>query len=213
MEEEITRLIHLIQAILEMTTLDSGRAVTTWEPVSLFYIIENIVTRYQSRAEASGLTLVVKPAPPDLPVVKGDQARLSQALEEIVENAIIFTPAGGQVTVETGTAEDEGSLWVTIIVRDTGPGIPPEEQDKVFDRFFRGSLAESGHTPGTGLGLSIADEIAVDRFLNGNIGFLDIPRLLDDMMARHDRIEEPTIEDIWAVDSLTREAAQKWGTS
>ncbi|MDY7077241.1 MAG: PAS domain S-box protein [Chloroflexota bacterium] len=159
MEEEITRLIHLIQDILEMTTLDSGQAVTTWEPISLFYVIENIVTRYQSRAEASGLTLVVKPAPPDLPVVKGDQARLSQALEEIVENAIIFTPAGGQVTVETGTAEDEGSLWVTIIVRDTGPGIPPEEQDKVFDRFFRGSLAESGHVPGTGLGLSIADEI------------------------------------------------------
>ncbi len=158
-EEETARLIHLIQDILEMAALDSGQAVTAWEPVSLSTVIGNAVTRYQSRAEASGLTLVAKPLPPDLPVAKGDQARLTQALEEIVENAIIFTPAGGRVTMEVETAEDEGRLWVTIAVRDTGPGISPEEQEQVFDRFFRGSLAEPGHVPGTGLGLSIVQEI------------------------------------------------------
>ncbi len=158
-EEETAHLIHLIQDTLEMTVLDSGQAVTAWEPVSLSTVIGDIVTRYQGRAEASGLTLVAKPIPPDLPAVKGDQARLSRALREIVENAIIFTPTGGRVTMDAGTVEDEGRLWVTIVVRDTGPGISPEEQERVFDRFYRGSLAESGHVPGTGLGLSIAQEI------------------------------------------------------
>ena len=63
------------------------------------------------------------------------------------------------MTVETGTTEAQGRRWVTVTVHDTGPGISPEEQERVFDRFFRGSLAESGHVPGTGMGLSIAQKI------------------------------------------------------
>jgi len=159
MEEATARLIHLIKDILEMTVLDSGQAVTIRRPVSLSTVIGDIVTRYRAQAKVSGLTLVALPIPPDLPAMKGDQDRLIQALGEIVENAIVFTPAGGQVTVKAGTVEDEGRLWVTVGVRDTGPGISPEEQEKVFDRFFRGSLAELGLVPGTGLGLSIAQEI------------------------------------------------------
>jgi len=105
------------------------------------------------------------PLPPDLPVVKGDQARLEQALDEVVENAIVFTSglahsvSGGRVTIQVEAVEGEGATWVTVAVQDTGPGIPPEEQEKVFDRFFRGGLAESGHVPGVGLGLSIVQEI------------------------------------------------------
>ncbi|MBU0705381.1 MAG: PAS domain S-box protein, partial [Chloroflexi bacterium] len=158
-DDEIARLIHLIQDILAMTVLDSGEAVSVWEPISLSTVIEDTVARYQSRAEASSLTLVARPFPPDLRLVNGDQARLTQALGEIVENAIIFTPGGGQVTIETKTAVDEDLLWVVIAVQDTGPGISPEEQEHVFDCFFRGVLAESGHVPGTGLGLSIAEEM------------------------------------------------------
>ena len=158
-EGETTRLIHLIQDILEMTVLDSGKAVSVWEPISLSTVIEETVARYHSQAEASNLTLVAMPLPPDLQLVNGDQARLTQALGEIVENAIIFTPDGGQVTIETKTTVNEDLLWVVIAVQDTGPGISPEEQEHVFDRFFRGVLAESGHVPGTGLGLSIAEEV------------------------------------------------------
>jgi signal transduction histidine kinase len=103
--------------------------------------------------------LAALPVPRDLLPVRGDNARLTQALGELVENAVLFTPAGGRVTIEVKTVEDQGYQWVAICVCDTGPGIPPEEQDLVFDRFFRGSLAESGHVPGTGLGLSIVQEI------------------------------------------------------
>ena len=157
--EQVERLEHLIQDILEMTELDSGQAMKAWEPVSLPTVISDTVIRYQSQAEAAGLALIAMPVPPDLPAVKGDQSRLAQALGELVENAVIFTPTGGRVIIEAGAVEEEGQRWVTVAVRDTGPGISPEEQERVFDRFYRGSLAESGHVPGTGLGLSFVEEI------------------------------------------------------
>jgi signal transduction histidine kinase len=77
-----------------------------------------------------------------------------------VQNAIVFTPRGGRVALSIAVVEDADRRWVTVAVQDTGPGIPPEEQERVFDRFFRGSLAEPGHIRGTGLGLSIAQTIA-----------------------------------------------------
>jgi two-component system cell cycle sensor histidine kinase/response regulator CckA len=159
MESEITRLIHLIQDILTITQLDSGQATSSWELVFLPTLIENCVNRFQSQAEASGLNLVAAHPPPDLPMVKGSPIWLNQALEEIVDNALIFTPSGGRVTIETKVAQDQDRMWATITVQDTGPGISSIEQENVFDRFFRGELAESGHVPGTGLGLSIAQEI------------------------------------------------------
>jgi len=166
--DQADRLAALIKDVLEMTSLVSGQAVMAWELVSLPTIIRDVVTLYQSQAEASGLTLAAMPVPPDLPTVKGDQARLTQALGELVENAVIFTPAGGQVTVKVRAVEKEGYWWVTIAVSDTGPGISLEERQRIFDRFYRGSLAESGHVPGTGLGLSIVQEIV--RAHDGCIG-------------------------------------------
>jgi PAS domain S-box-containing protein len=158
-EDEIAWLTQLIQDTLEMTAIDSGKTVTAWEPISLSTMLQNTITRYQNRAETSGLNLMAMRLPPDIPTVRGDQARLTQAVAKLVENAITFTPSGRQVVLEAGTAEEKGRTWLTLAVRDTGPGISLEEQEKVFDRFFRGELAESGHTPGTGLGLSIAQEI------------------------------------------------------
>jgi len=161
LEEQAERLGHLVQDFLEITTLDSGQTVTAWKPILLSTMIQDVLTRYQSQSAAACLTLEALPLPPDLPVVRGDQARLTQALNELVENAIVFTSgqAGGRVRLEVETVEDEEQLWVTIAVRDTGPGISAEEQAQIFDRFYRGSLAESGHVPGTGLGLSMAQEI------------------------------------------------------
>jgi PAS domain S-box-containing protein len=159
MGESTDRLIHLIEDILHMTALDSGRAVSVWQPVSLEAVVGIIVDRYRRRAEEVGVALVTLPAPVDLPAVEGDHGRLVQALGEVVENAVTFTPPGGRVTVGTGIIVRDGRRWVTIAVQDTGPGLLPEEQERVFDRFFRGRLTESGNIPGTGLGLSIAYEI------------------------------------------------------
>lgn len=171
--EQVGVLEHLVQDSLEMTLLDSGRSVTTWEPLRLPEMIQDAVTHFQGQALAADLILNAGPIPDKLPVVQGDQTRLNRALAEVVENAIIFTSMRNRdetptlakdresrrVSIETGTIDDGEQIWVAIVVRDTGPGILPKEQERVFDRFFRGNLAESGHIAGAGLGLSIAQAI------------------------------------------------------
>ncbi|MBN1315814.1 MAG: PAS domain S-box protein [Anaerolineales bacterium] len=159
LSQQAGRLEDLIQDILEIVALDSGRGASVWKPVRLALIIDDIIEEYQYSAEISGLSLEAEPIPDDLPLVKGDQNRLSQALGELVENAITFTPAGGKVSVSTSVMEKNGRRLVSISVHDDGPGIAREEQEHIFDRFYRGSLAESGQVPGTGLGLSIVKEI------------------------------------------------------
>jgi PAS domain S-box-containing protein len=159
LEDQALRLSGLVQDILEMTAVDSGQAVRTWEQIPLSTLVQDTVNHFQERARAAGTTLKAEPLPPDLPAIYGDQRRLGQALGEVVENAVLFTPAGGTITISTSTAEASDRSWVTIAVKDTGPGISAEEQEFVFDRFFRGKLTESGHTPGSGLGLSLAQEI------------------------------------------------------
>jgi PAS domain S-box-containing protein len=163
LDEQVDRLAQLVQDILEMTALDSGPAGISSQPISFSTIIQDAISHFQDRARAAGLNLISRPIPPDLPATMGDQARLGQALGKLVENAVTFVPMqdrdGGQVTIEVGTAEADGQSWITIAVQDTGPGISAEEQERIFDRFFRGRLAESGHVPGTGLGLSMVQEI------------------------------------------------------
>ncbi|MBN2394663.1 MAG: PAS domain S-box protein [Anaerolineae bacterium] len=159
LERQSARLEHLIEDILEIASLDSGQGVTTWKPVHFALIVTDTAMGYQNRASARNVTLTADPGPGDLPEVNGDPSRLQQALKELVENALIFTPPGGDVHIALATVEDNARQWVTLAVRDTGPGISPDEKPKLFNRFFRGVLAESGHVPGTGLGLSIVDEI------------------------------------------------------
>jgi len=159
LERQSARLEHLIEDILAMVSLDSGQGVTTWEPLPLPIIISDTATCYWNQAETHNVTLTVDPIPDTLPEVKGDSFRLEQALKELVENALIFTPSGGEVHIGLAAVEAHGRRWVTLAVQDTGPGILPDEKPRLFNRFFRGALAESGHVPGTGLGLSIADEI------------------------------------------------------
>ena len=156
MQTGIDWLIHLVKDTLEILVLDSGKGVKDWAPVSLIDIVAEVLKRYQDQAQAAGLTLTAAPIPP-LPAVQGDEERLVQALSELVENAVAFTAAGGHVNVTT-TVEEEA--WVAIAVQDTGPGITPEELPRLFERFYRGRLADSGHTTGVGLGLSIAQKIA-----------------------------------------------------
>jgi two-component system sensor histidine kinase VicK len=159
LEEQTKRLIELTEDVLEIAVWDSGQGITSWKPVSLSTVIEIVATSHRAQAETAGLTLVVTPPACNLGLTKGDEARLAQALDELVENAIRFTPDGGQVTIDGRSVNQAGQDWRTISVRDTGPGIPAEERARIFDRFYRGSLAEAGTISGTGLGLCIAQEI------------------------------------------------------
>jgi signal transduction histidine kinase len=90
-----------------------------------------------------------------LPNLRGDRARLGQMLDNLVSNALKFTPAGGKVDVRL-SADADG---VVLEVEDTGLGIPSEEQAQLFERFFRSSRASENAIPGTGLGLTITKAI------------------------------------------------------
>ncbi|MEZ4646736.1 MAG: histidine kinase N-terminal 7TM domain-containing protein [Chloroflexota bacterium] len=157
--EQVDRLEHLVQDIIEMTVLDSGEGLQSWEIISWPDLLEAIGGRFATDAQESQLTLTISPLPSDLPVVYGDSIRLVQAVAELVSNAFVFTPPAGVVTVTLDVPSVEKRPWLTIAVRDTGPGIAPAEQERVFERFYRGQLAASGHIPGTGLGLSIVQAI------------------------------------------------------
>jgi len=157
--EQISWLEGLIEDVVEMTALDSGKGVVHWEPISLRRVIDCIDDRFRDRFAAAAIHLWRPCIPPGFPEPMGDEARLTQALYEIVENALLFTPRGGRVAIDVEVAEENGESAAVIKVRDTGPGIPRDEQAAVFDRFFRGQLAASGQTPGTGLGLSIVQAI------------------------------------------------------
>ncbi len=88
-----------------------------------------------------------------------DPKRVLQVLNNLVGNAIRYTPEGGEIIVSTGKRKMEGRTWATVTVADTGMGIPEEELPHVFERFFRGEGPRSMQVSGTGLGLAISKEI------------------------------------------------------
>ncbi|MBN2004445.1 MAG: PAS domain S-box protein [Anaerolineae bacterium] len=159
LEKQAAQLELLIQDILEMTVFDSGKAIAEWAPVAPGIVIKAAAAKCQAQIEENEISLTLPPTLDDLPPVTGDSARLTQALREVLENAILFSPRGGEVRLTAEPVENQQRQWLVIAIQDFGPGITEEEMPHLYDRFFRGRLAESGHTPGTGLGLSIADEI------------------------------------------------------
>jgi signal transduction histidine kinase len=146
------RLERTIGDLLVAARLDSGRMRFDMSSVDLAELASRQVESITAVAADKGtrVRLVVEA---ELPPVWGDEMRLGQLIDNLLSNAVKFSP-GGTVTVAVGRRGDQA----TLAVSDTGVGIPPEDLDKVFDRFYRASTA--GTTVGTGLGLSIARSIA-----------------------------------------------------
>src|SRR6185312_835549 len=110
-------------------------------------------------AAGAGVEVLVD-VPEDGLVVSGDPERLGQACDNLVSNAVKFTPAGGKVTLSLRRDEiADGEPMALLSVCDTGMGIPADEQGQLFTRFFRSSTATRGAVPGVGLGLSITKAI------------------------------------------------------
>ena len=141
-----------ISAILRISAVENGARETRFRDFDLAAICEQVFDFYEPLAESKGVTMIADTAKP-VPV-RGDQDLMREALSNLIDNAIKFTPAGGSVRI--GARMTEGRPFV--LVSDTGVGVPPQERAKIFDRFYRGE--RSGQTPGHGLGLSIAETIA-----------------------------------------------------
>ncbi len=146
------RLNVLVQDLLDISRYESGQITLSVQPLDLRALADEVVREIERLAEKENRPMTFRvESEPDLPSVPGDSERVRQILYNLVDNAYHYTPEGGQVTVRIHRREDE----VQVDVSDTGIGIPPDEQERVFDRFYRGENPLVMATPGTGLGLSI----------------------------------------------------------
>lgn len=151
-QANVDRMARLIADLAEVSFIEAGRLSLELAPLSINEVIAEVARSTRGQIEAKDQTLSVI-TPDDLPPVCGDRSRLIQVLTNLVTNAHKYTPAGGQITI---SAEKSEAAFVLVAVRDTGLGIKPEEQNKVFYKFFRSSDPETRRAPGTGLGLNIA---------------------------------------------------------
>ena len=152
-ERNTSRLDLLIQDLLAISALESGRVTLNLQPVPLRPLAEKVLADLKTRTNAKGVKLVN-----DLPelTAMADANRLEQVLANLVDNAIKYGRADGTVIVG-GQQADADKL--ELFVQDDGPGIPPESLDRVFERFYRVDKARSREQGGTGLGLSIVKHI------------------------------------------------------
>jgi len=161
-ERNANRLLRLVSDLLFTAQVESGRFQVQEQLVELHSVVAASIESAGPVAAARGVTLRL--AACDDPVfVSGDPMRLGQAVDNLVSNAVKFTPAGGRVAVTLGTDEADGAddARALISISDTGVGIPADEVDRLFSRFFRASTASANAIPGVGLGLSITRAIAV----------------------------------------------------
>jgi two-component system OmpR family sensor kinase len=147
----LTRASHLVEQLLAMARLDATPAAGGSELVNLLNLAKQVVSEYASIADDRQIDLGLMPG--DTVTVAGEPGELRALLGNLVDNALRYTPVGGQVDVQVCRIGREAVLSVI----DTGPGIPAEERQRVFDRFYRGQHAA---TPGSGLGLAIVKRIA-----------------------------------------------------
>jgi len=176
-KEEAEGMGQLIQKLLDLARLDADEVIHERVAIALGELVKHCVEKLVPLAAEEGLELNIT-IPKDLPIIHGDQEHLEQALSNLVDNAIRYTPAGGRIDVAVqaldlkgGKIQGQGDMpcgmpsesgldgyWVAISVRDTGLGISKQDLPRIFERFYRADKSRSG-AKGSGLGLSIAKEI------------------------------------------------------
>ena len=153
---ETDRMTRIVQDLLTLSRLDSGRAEIRMTRFSLHDAIESVCRAVELEARRRGHTLL-RQYGDTLPMIMGDRSRLEQVMMNVVGNSIKYTPDGGVITVDAGVRGK--NVWIEV--SDTGIGIPPKDRERIFDRFYRVDKARSRESGGTGLGLSIAREIVL----------------------------------------------------
>ena len=161
-EEQADRLHELIQDILQVARLESGSETFDIAPVPLDELISECADQFADVATGKGVTLTTQSLLADV-AARADENGVRTILNNLVDNAIKFTPSGGSVTMRFRA--DEGT--VTVEVEDTGIGIAAEDQARIFERFYRVDKARSRDIGGTGLGLSIVKHLA--QAFGGNV--------------------------------------------
>jgi signal transduction histidine kinase len=138
--------------LLDISRMESGLIRLNLDVVEIPKVLENAAQslREKCRTEGRSLKIIVEVSP-DVPFIQADRARVTEILGNLTENAYLYTPDGGTITLRASSHPD----GVLIDVSDTGIGISPAERKRLFERFFRGEHPMVMAAPGTGLGLAI----------------------------------------------------------
>ena len=154
LDRNVRRLLRLVDDLLFVAQFDAGRLELALDDhVDLARVIQESAEAARPLAEEKGLRLTLRTGPTVL--LRADRARLAQLMDNLLTNAIKFTPTGGDVAVDVRG----GGGGAVVEVSDTGIGIPDQERERVFERFFRTARATRRAIPGSGLGLAVAKAI------------------------------------------------------
>ena len=153
---ESDRMTKIVQDLLTLSRFDAGSFEFSFDYFSFETSVRDVYNAVRMEAQAHGHVFIIE-LEPGIPRIRGDKARVEQVLMNMVSNAIKYTKDGGRITIKAGVRG--GEVWCSV--KDNGIGIPKEDTQKVFDRFYRVDKARSRESGGTGLGLSIAQEIVV----------------------------------------------------
>jgi len=148
--DEVERIQSMIEELLELARIDTNEDQELQEPISVTDLVEAAVLAVRPRAQQQGVVVVADALTEVL--VNAAPVAAKVALANILDNAVKFSPPGGQVRVAVTAAADEA----IITVSDTGPGVSPEEAEQLFRPFYRGKASRSAGVPGVGLGLAIS---------------------------------------------------------
>ncbi len=148
------RLKQLTDDLLKLAQIEAGRLQLQYQPIAISELIGPCIELARLNSDRKNLILKTDYGP-DVPPIHGDIVSLQQALQNLLNNAVFYTPPGGSVTVKTYIQDSD----IVISVTDTGSGIPKAEQERIFERFYRADAARSREEGGTGLGLSIASHL------------------------------------------------------
>jgi two-component system phosphate regulon sensor histidine kinase PhoR len=149
------RLHMLILDLLSLARVESGEELFEFESVSLPAVVDACLERHRPNAEAHHQTLDLVSAPERAPHVWADQEAVGQILDNLLDNALKYTPEGGHIRI--GWGEDSGQVWLQVA--DDGIGIPDADLPRIFERFYRVDKARSRQMGGTGLGLAIVKHL------------------------------------------------------
>lgn len=152
--EESERLDHLVEDLRTLSLADADELPMTCEPIAPGKLLQEVKTIYSNSANQKNIGLMVT-CPEDLPDVNIDPGRMLQVLKNLMDNALRYTPDGGQVTLSARKAGRQ----VEISLQDTGPGLGEDDLARIFDRFYRAAPSRNRENGGSGLGLAIAKSL------------------------------------------------------
>src|SRR3989344_4360361 len=159
------QLVSIVGTLLDISAIESGKHKYSFATTDLAELAHGVAQDFAELASRMKVSLYFVPPEGTLPLAKADRERITWVLNNVVENAVRYTPAGGSVSITMNAVADR----VFVAVRDTGIGIKPEDRGNIFERFYRAENAVAKENAGNGLGLYIARTIATDH--GGDLNF------------------------------------------